>query len=539
MHIRCSMYCRYTIENKEEYIPLPESILPTRLDKVLRTILESKGISREKIKQYIQQGYVYVNGTVCTHISKKIAHSDTIDISIPEEHSLLTQEEGILDVIYEDPSFIIINKPASLVVHPCISTPHGTLLQRALFHYPELAQMSGERPAIVHRLDKDTTGLLLLARTEQARYALIQAFSERTITKHYLAFVEGLSPEHNVIEEPIGRDSTRKTRMCVSPHGKPAYTEYTRIATFPQGRLPYPVSLLHIRIATGRTHQIRVHLSHTGFPILGDTLYGAHHSFVQRPLLHACTLEFNHPITGESLHYSQMPPLDFEETYSTLSTQSIHIVLTGSAGSGKSTVLQQYIDAGIPCCSADDIIDELYSKGNSIWHYLKQSYGSRFLNTDDTVNKAKVLEAMSTSTHYKEEIERVIHSFLIEAIHLFWQEHITSPYTVLEIPLYFESALFRKNCPTDLVITVHSPQEIRKKRMREKGWSDEKIDYVIENQYSDAYKNEHADYVIENTSHHTVLQEEITNSLEYIHQYYIQRISGAKEEYIKLLTRYI
>lgn len=533
------MYCKYSIDDTEELLSFPDDISHIRLDKLLRILLESKGISREKIQRYIEEGYVSVNNIVCTQRAKKISPHDTLAIHIPTEQSLLTQEEGDIDVVYEDPSFLVLNKPASLVVHPCVSTPQNTLLQRVLFHYPELLQMGGERPAIVHRLDKDTTGLLLLARTEHARYTFIQAFSERSIVKHYLAFVEGNTPEHGIIEYPIGRDPVRKTRMSVTSHGKYAYTEYTKLATFPQGTLPYPVSFLYIRIATGRTHQIRVHCSHIGFPLLGDTLYGAKSSFVQRPLLHAFTLQFAHPCTHKPLFFSCIPPSDFEQTYLALSMQSIRVILTGSAGSGKSTVLQYYQDVGIPCCSADAIIDELYQKGNSLWYYCKQSYGNRFFNDNEEIDKIKILDAMRQSPHYKQEIERIAHSFLIEAVHTFWKEHATAQYTVVEIPLYFESTLFQKECPADIVITVYSPPEERIKRMKKKQWSDEKIQYIIANQYDDEYKKAHADYVIYNTSTYTMLTTAIEQSLSYINEYYTQHIATIQEQYQQLLSPYL
>ena len=530
---------KYSVANREEFLSISQHITPIRLDKFLHKLLESQGISRERIKRYIQEGHVYINAIVCTQISKKIHEKDKIDIYIPEERSLLVGEEGTIDVIDEDPSFLVLNKPASLVVHPCTSTPHGTLLQRVLFHYPEIADMGGERPAIVHRLDKDTTGIILLARTEQARYTFIQAFRDRTITKSYLAFVEGHTPEHGIIEHAIRRDPLQKTRMHISHQGKPAYTEYKRIAVFPEGILPYPVSFLHIYIATGRTHQIRVHLSSEGFPLLGDTLYGAHISFAKRPLLHAYTLQFHHPLTGKKLFYKQRPPLDFEQTYITLSTPSTHVILTGCAGSGKSTVLQYYIDAGIPCCSADDIIEELYKEGNSIWHYFKQSYGNQFFEENGMINRAKVLNKMQISHHYKQEIERVTHSFLIEIIHSFWKRHREAPYTIIEVPLYFESTLFQKECPADIIITVSSPQESRIARMRSKGWSEEKIQYILEHQYNDRYKREHADYVIDNSSDYVSLEEKSKESLSYIEQYRTHIYSTIREEYFELLIKKI
>lgn len=533
-----TMECIYIHNTEREYITLPPITYPLRLDSFLHIALQPKGISREKIKQYIHQGYVTLHNNICTRPATKIHGDAHITITIPTEYSVITQEEGDIDIVYEDADLIIVNKPHAMVVHPCPSTPHSTLLQRLLFHYPELYVMGGERPAIVHRLDKDTTGLLIVARTEYARYALVHAFKEHNITKHYLALVQGEPPAYGTITFPIGRDTNNKTKMTISPKGKEAFTEYQTLTTIPTGILPYPVSLLHIHITTGRTHQIRVHLSSIGFPILGDTTYGALPSHISRPLLHAFTLDFTHPRTQEALHYIQMPPHDFEHIYLSLRIPSTHVILTGSASSGKSTALQYYMELGIPCCSADAIIDELYQEGKSIWHYLKQSYGTRFFQDEHTIDKTKVLEAMHNSPYYKEELERVIHSFLISAIHEFWHTHRGAEYTIVEVPLYFESALFQKECPADIVITVLAPLEERIKRMRNNTWSETKIQYVIENQYDDEYKKEHSDYVLTNTGESTLLHMACKESITYITQHRSKQYTEEKNIYRALLMQY-
>lgn len=528
----------YITKNIQEELSFSSLSFPIRLDVLLRSLLNNKGFSREKIKYYIQKQHVLVNGTVCTTASKKIHEHDDIRIHIPEESSMLCEEEGDIDIMYEDEDLLLINKPHSLVVHPCTSTPTGTLLQRLLFHYPELADMGGERPAIVHRLDKDTTGLLIVARTEKARYGLVQAFSERTIEKYYVALVEGKTPAKGIIESPIGRDTKNKTKMACSPKGKYAYTEYKTLCTVASNRYPSAVSLLSIRIATGRTHQIRVHLASIGHPIIGDTLYGAKQcSFISRPLLHAFRIIFEHPIQKRSMEYMKMPPKDFEDAFIACATQSTKVILTGCAGSGKSTVLQYFIQEGIPCCSTDNIVESLYCKENSLWHYCRQSYGTRFLNQDDTINKHALLLAMKESPQIKKEIERVTHSFVAHAVHEFWKNHIHAPYTIVEVPLYFESEDFRKNCPAGTIIAVISKEEERKKRMHSKGWDKEKIEYVVKNQYDDTYKKEHADYIIENNSTLEDLHKNCKKVKEYIYTYQNTKEQHYREYYTTLLMK--
>ncbi|MGL4721771.1 MAG: dephospho-CoA kinase [Desulfovibrionaceae bacterium] len=476
-------------------------LLPTRLDLFLAqtSYCLEHGISRERIKEYIKRGCISRNGNTLSSASYKVERGTDISLHIPKTISMLEAEEGDVEIVYEDNDILIINKQINTVVHPCTSHPDNTLLQKLLFHYPDIRSIGGERPGIVHRLDKDTTGLLIIARTERARQILMQDFASRTVEKKYLALVEGKTPERGTISSPIGRDPISKVRMAVLPNGKKSISHYKTLYTT-KLREAKQSSLLLVTIETGRTHQIRVHCASLGHPLLGDALYkGTAHSKYPRPMLHAYNIAFTHPTTKKRCSFTVEPPQDFVNAFLDAENTHMRVVITGSAGSGKSTFLEYFSTKSIPTWSADAIVRQLYEVGRSGWHYLRKSYGNRFIKDDTSpVDRGKLLHAFLQSPAIRKEIERSIHYYVLEDLKAFWNTKQHS-YSIAEIPLYFELGLDKQNI-ADISICVHISEEIQKERLQKRQWSKEKIEYCIQSQETSISKCAKADYILENIS---------------------------------------
>ncbi len=280
-----------------------------RLDQFVAARL--KTVSRSQVEKWIRAGDVVVNGKRVKP-GRKLAGGDVVAIAAPPEKTQALQPwDAPLVVLYEDADCIVVDKPAGLVVHPAAGHRQDTLVNVLLARYPDLASMAdpdtiaGQRPGIVHRLDRDTSGVLVVARNQAARQALQRQFKARRVDKAYLALVHGrLGESEGRVSAAIGRDPRRRKRMAVLPHGREAVTVY-RVQRFfftPHGaRRNY--TLLGVRLLTGRTHQIRVHLAHIGHPVVGDALYGRRklHLACPRQFLHAHSLGFDHPTTGERL----------------------------------------------------------------------------------------------------------------------------------------------------------------------------------------------------------------------------------------------
>jgi len=266
-------------------------------------------LSRSRIQQLIRAGFVRLNGAT-TRPHQVVRTGDQIELTNPPPEKIETRPEAIpLEVLFEDDDLIVINKPAGMTVHPGAGHREHTLVNALLHHCPTLSGIGGkERPGIVHRLDKETSGCLVVAKNDEAHRELSRQFAERVVEKTYLALVAGkLRKRAGVIEEKIGRHPVHRQRMSVcSSRGRPAKTEYRVVRSGNQA------SLIECRLHSGRTHQIRVHLHHLGHPVLGDKIYAPRFTKnFPRQMLHAWKLGFRHPRTGEWKNFEATLPDDF------------------------------------------------------------------------------------------------------------------------------------------------------------------------------------------------------------------------------------
>lgn len=288
-----------------------------RLDKFL--VAHLPDFSRSRLQALIRDGFVKVDGKVITKTGTVLTANQIVEISLPEpEPSDLVPEEIPLDIIFENNDLMVINKPAGMVVHPAAGHATGTLVHAALAHAPELEGIGGERrPGIVHRLDKDTSGLILVAKNDRAHRWLQDQFRLRKVKKVYLALVDGFPPTPNGrIEASIGRDPEHRKKMAiVSPQkGRDAVTEYHTVETYQQH------TLIEAHPLTGRTHQIRLHLAFLGCPIVGDTIYGYHKSTLdlQRHFLHAARLTIQLPGEAQVRTFEAALPAELQQILSTI-----------------------------------------------------------------------------------------------------------------------------------------------------------------------------------------------------------------------------
>ena len=273
-------------------------------------------ISRTHAQRLIADGHITVNGRRVVKASFKLNTGDRVNVVIPPTTpSPLSPENIPLDIIYEDDDILVVDKPPGLAVHPAPGHPDHTLVNAILSHLPGLAEISDSlRPGIVHRLDKDTSGVMLVAKHEPARLNLMQQFETHLVAKTYQALVKGhLAPEEGIIEASIGRDPRNRKRMAVVNEGREARTRYSVV------RYIGDYTLLEVRTETGRTHQIRVHLAAIGYPVVGDATYGVKSDHLSRQFLHACRLGFKLPSSGEYMEFTSELPSDLEKALKDIS----------------------------------------------------------------------------------------------------------------------------------------------------------------------------------------------------------------------------
>ena len=280
-----------------------------RIDKLLSKYFED--FSRTQVQLLIQDKHVQVNGNI-VKASYKLVADDEVDIHIPDPEDTEILPENIpLNVVYEDSDVIVVNKPSGMIVHPSAGIYTGTLVNALLYHCHDLSGINGVmRPGIVHRIDKETSGLLMVAKNDMAHQSLSEQLQEHTVTRRYYALVHGLIPhEIGRIEAPIGRDKNDRQKMtCTDKNAKDAITNFKVIERFKD------MSLVECRLETGRTHQIRVHMQYIGYPVYGDPQYGHRRDDTsQGQYLHAKILGFIHPRTGEEMYFESELPDYFTE----------------------------------------------------------------------------------------------------------------------------------------------------------------------------------------------------------------------------------
>lgn len=310
-------------------------VVPAALDgeRVDRAIALITGTSRREIEAMVAGGRVSIGAREVRQRSRKVRTGDRIVVSGPIETAArpgpAPDPAVAVPVVYADEWIVVVDKPAGLVVHPGAGHGDGTLVNGLLARYPEMASMGEDadrdRPGIVHRLDKGTSGLLVVARTPMARTDLVRQLAERAMTREYTALVVGaLESERGLIDAPVGRSDADPTRMLVQAGGREARTRYEVLRSFSH---PVPLSLIRCRLETGRTHQIRVHLATIGHPLVGDDRYGRRSLDGWSPLppgrqfLHASALELDHPGDGQRRHFSSPLPVDLEGVLAAVSSE--------------------------------------------------------------------------------------------------------------------------------------------------------------------------------------------------------------------------
>ncbi|MCP1727486.1 23S rRNA pseudouridine1911/1915/1917 synthase [Natronospira proteinivora] len=297
-----------------EQATIPPSLAGQRFDRALAQLFQD--YSRSQLKGWIEAGQARLDGAVCRPRDSVRAGQEVV-LERPAAENVIQPQALPLDVLHEDADLLIVNKPAGLVVHPGAGNPDQTLENALLHYFPEVASVP--RHGLVHRLDKDTSGLLVVARSDRAHARLTEAMQAREISREYRALVVGAMPAGGTVEAAIARHPVDRKRMAVKEGGREAVTHYRVLERFPYH------SLLRVMLETGRTHQIRVHLAHIRYPIVGDPVYGRRLSVprgasevlaqalraFRRQALHAAELRLIHPVSGEEMHFQAELPDDF------------------------------------------------------------------------------------------------------------------------------------------------------------------------------------------------------------------------------------
>lgn len=296
---------------------IPDELAGLRLDQALAALFPE--YSRSRLKAWLLDGALTVDGD-SPKPKDPVVGGESVSLAVTEEACVTAEAEPIgLEVVFEDESLLVLNKPAGLVVHPGAGNTAGTLMNGLLHHDAALEKLP--RAGIIHRLDKDTSGLLLVARTLTAHTTLVRMLAEREITRCYVAICNGVLTGGGTIDEPIGRHRVDRKRMCVRDDGRPAVTHYTVLERFPAH------TYIRVRLETGRTHQIRVHFAHRRHALVGDPVYGGRLALpkgagdvlvdrlraFRRQALHAAQLELAHPESGAKLFFEVDAPVDFQD----------------------------------------------------------------------------------------------------------------------------------------------------------------------------------------------------------------------------------
>ena len=454
---------------------VPDTARGERLDRFLGERIQDA--SRERVKKAIRAGACLVDGSACASPSFRLAPGLELVLTLVREDEL-RPETGELTILYCDETLAVLDKPAGLSVHPCPSCPENTLAQRLAAYFPQITRMGGLRPGIVHRLDKDTSALMVVALEENSRLALAQSFARREVYKEYLALARGVpSPACGDIRAAVDRDPVHKIKMAAlaeAKGGKNAYSRYEVVYADPAKRF----SLLKVRIFTGRTHQIRVHLACIGHPIQGDALYGSGKTGdpTPRQMLHAPQLAFRRPADGKQLAFCSPPPPDFLLTAQILSRRLRPVILVGMPGSGKSSLLRLLEEIGFPCFSADEAVHRLYALGGNGRLCLLRRFGERFVPDDRSpVDRRALSAALQEDPSLLREVEEMIHPLITHEVRQFWAaaEARGEEAAITEIPLYFESGQWKygSNFCAPLIVGVRCEEGERRRRRATRGMS--------------------------------------------------------------------
>lgn len=514
----------------------------TRLDKFWARELADSGVSRGKVKSWIESGLAMVNGEVVDKGKYKLTGFDKLEIGELESSATDTAEAvpGDLKVIHEDDHVLVVDKAAGVTTHPAPGEPDATLVNHLLHQYPDMASpesgLDGQRPGIVHRLDKDTSGLIVVARTEADRLQLGADFAERRVDKVYLAVVHGRpTKSEGTIDAPIGRHPTRKTRMAVvDKGGREARSDYRVLWTGPRGL----ASLVAVRIHTGRTHQIRVHMAHIGHPLVGDATYGPQEDALwkrrddrlatlgPRQMLHAFHLSFIHPHTKERLTFWQKPPKDILSLIQGLHRECLRVGIVGMPGCGKSTVVGFLREHAHPTFSADESVAELYKAGGDGAEMIAQRFGNLFSNEDGSVDKGKLFAAMCDSDELRREVMDMVHPMVRHECELFFRAWRDTPVAYAEVPLLLEGG-WHKTGQVDVVGGVRCPEEMRTGPLRrQRGLSPEMLAVFDSWQWSEQDKLGACDMVIENAGSLDDLEQETLRLHDWATARFTERNAG-------------
>lgn len=285
-----------------------------RLDVYISEELEE--LSRSRVKNSIEKGLVFVNGETVNKAGAAVKAGDRVEIGIEDPETLGAEPQNIpIDIVYQDNDIAVIDKAQGMVTHPAAGSPDGTLVNAVLYHIKDLSTINGViRPGIVHRLDKDTSGLIVIAKNDNAHNSLARQIAEKSAVRCYTALVDGnIKEEEGKIEAPIGRSKTDRKKMAVVNGGRYALTHYNVLERYGK------YTLCGFRLYTGRTHQIRVHCKHINHPVVGDALYGGSNQFkLNGQLLHAHRLELTHPVSGERMVFTSELPQYFKNVLNRL-----------------------------------------------------------------------------------------------------------------------------------------------------------------------------------------------------------------------------
>lgn len=483
---------------------------PGRLDQFLAGALAGKSVARSRIQEWIKAGHALVDGKPVSKPSHKLCGGEAVSLSMPKAQSSPAPEEGDVTILYRDEHAAVVDKPPGLTVHPAPSCPEGTLVNRLLRHFPELASVGGERPGIVHRIDKDTSGLLAVALTEPARLAMSAAFAGREVKKTYLALLHGRpARDEGQIDAPMGRDPDHKTRMAVVRGGREAKTSWRVVWSAPDKS----ACLAEVDIHTGRTHQIRVHMAHIGHPLLGDMLYGPVFQaklkrrdpllfrLAARQMLHAWKLALNHPESGEELSFTLPPPRDFWRIPLHLDRAVQRVGVVGLPGSGKSVVGEALKRRGWPVFSADACVAGLYEPGADGWSMLRARFGERFVPSGAApADKSALLAAMRASESFRRELMELLYPMVQNRLEDFWRVNARNRAAFAEVPMLLEAGWLGAGV-VDFALCVDAPGEIRHARLAgERGWDESLIALVDSWQWPREKKLAACRHVVENTS---------------------------------------